>query len=118
MPDFESLEKEFLESKNTNGGDDNFLDAIKGLQSEFFNSQNSTASKFSSDTESHMKDMRAFLMKKNNEKPIIQEITEEQVTAVREKVRKDVYSDMKAEVNDTVSKHATNINLTQIQQIQ
>lgn len=93
MPDFEALEREFLQSKkyNSEGGDSgDFMSAVKNLQSEFFNSQNSTASKMSTDTESHMREMREFLMKKNNEKPIIQEITEKQVTEVREKVRSDV----------------------------
>jgi predicted outer membrane protein len=64
-----------------------------------------------------MKQMRELIMKKNNEKPIVQEISERQVDDVREKVRTDVYFDMKAQVNETVNKHATNINLTQIQKI-
>jgi len=93
MPDFEALEKQFLESKKygSEGGGDDFMSAVKNLQSEFFNSENSTASKMSTDTESHMREMREFLMKKNNEKPIVQEITEKQVSEVREKVRSDVY---------------------------
>lgn len=120
MPDFEALEKEFLASKKENGdsGDDDFMSAVKTLQSEFFSTQNSTASKMSIDTEAHMRDMRSFLMKKNNEKPIVQEITEKQVSEVREKVRSDVFYDMKAEVNATVQRHATNVSLTQIQKIQ
>jgi len=90
MPDFEALEKQFLESKTEDGESKDFMSAVKNLQSEYFSSQNSTASKMSTDTESHMREMREFLMKKNNEKPIVQEITEQQVGEVREKVRADV----------------------------
>lgn len=115
MPDFEALEKQFLETKKEDGSG-NFMDALQSMQSDFFNSQ-STASKMTQNQDDQMKQMRELIMKKNNEKPIVQEISERQVDDVREKVRTDVYFDMKAQVNETVNKHATNINLTQIQKI-
>ena len=115
MPDFEALEKQFLETKKEDGSS-NFMDALQSMQSDFFNSQ-STASKMTQNQDDQMKQMRELIMKKNNEKPIVQEISERQVDDVREKVRTDVYFDMKAQVNETVNKHATNINLTQIQKI-
>jgi hypothetical protein len=43
MPDFEALEKQFLETKKEDGSG-NFMDALQSMQSDFFNSQ-STASK-------------------------------------------------------------------------
>lgn len=115
MPDFEALEKQFLETKKEDGSS-NFMDALQSMQSDFFNSQ-STASKMTQNQDDQMRQMRELIMKKNNEKPIVQEISERQVDDVREKVRTDVYFDMKAQVNETVNKHATNINLTQIQKI-
>ena len=88
MPDFEALEKQFLESKKEDGSE-SFMDALQSMQSEFFGSQ-STASKMTQDKDEQMREMRDFLMKKNNEKPIVQEISERQVDEVREKVRSDV----------------------------